>query len=162
MLVPKAWTADVQDSKATITTGHGETFTLTIEDNPKELPVLDWYLAAHPEIKASQLLKYRSKHGYAGIIGADLLTTYIPWGSKIFVFHYDLDGQTFINYRTTYYMMLNSLELKGLPTINVPAGSASLPFEPSATSTGVVNQPTTVEAPATNPAPTSTESRLVP
>ncbi|MFA5185894.1 MAG: fibronectin type III domain-containing protein [Patescibacteria group bacterium] len=157
MSVPKSWTVSdlsADGARATIVTGHGETFKLTIEDNPNNQKVLDWYMAHHEGVNPSMILKYRSKHGYEGIIGVDMLTTYIPWGNKIFSFTYDLDGQTFINYRTTYYMMLNSLVLSGLPVINVPAGSASLPFEPSATSTGQVNLPQAVfpEATSTNPA----------
>lgn len=135
-------------STATIATGQGETFKLSVEDNPDKLTVVNWYLAKHPTVKAEQLLQYRSKKGYEGIISPDTLSTYIPWGTKIFVFTYDLDGQPFINYRTTYYMTLNSLILKGVPQEVLPtAGSpittpaVALPFEPSATSTGVVAQP---------------------
>jgi len=159
MLIPKDWTtsdATPDGSKLTVVSGHGEMFKLAIEDNPNHLSVVDWYLAKHPEAKTEQILKYKSKHGYEGIIGADQLTTFIPWGDKIFTFAYDLDGQTFINYRTTYYMMLNSLILTGLPIINVPAGSAALPFEPSATTTGQVNLPETIFPAATGTPPAAT------
>ncbi|MBI5654777.1 fibronectin type III domain-containing protein [Candidatus Uhrbacteria bacterium] len=156
MLIPKSWNmtgASADGSQATVDTGHGETFKLVVEDNPNNQGVLAWYLSRHPDVNESLILKYRSKHGYDGIIGVDMLTTYIPWGNKIFTFTYDLDGQTFINFRTTYYMMLNSLVLSGLPVINVPAGSASLPFEPSATSTGQVNLPEAVFPQTTGTAP---------
>ncbi len=152
--VPTPWsvTLDATDgSRATIATGHGESFKLSIEDNPSALSVLDWYLASHPTIKPEQVLQYRSKRGYQGIISPDLLTTYIPWGTKVFVFTYDLDGQIFINYRTTYAMMLNSLELKGEPQLTPSVSAAPLPFEPAATTTGVVAQPVPVVI-----APTST------
>lgn len=147
---PWTVTLDAADgSKATIATGQGETFKLSVEDNPGKLSVIDWYLAKNPSVKAEQLLQYRSKKGYQGIISPDTLSTFIPWGNKIFVFTYDLDGQPFINYRTTYYMMLNSLILKGVPqeappTVGSQIGTAppvALPFEPSATSTGVIAQP---------------------
>ncbi len=147
MFIPVQWTtseAAADGSSLTIVSGHGETFKLAIVDNPNHQTVLDWYLGQHPDAKSEQILKYRSKHGYEGIIGPDMLTTYIPWGDKIFTFTYDMDGQSFINYRTTYYMMLNSLILNGLPVIMVPAGSSSLPFEPSATTTGEVNLPESV------------------
>lgn len=155
MLIPASWTtqdAATDGSKITIVTGHGETFKLVVHDNPNRQTVLEWYLANNPGAQRDQILKYRSKHGYEGIIGADQLTTFIPWGEKIFSFTYDLDGQSFINYRTTYYMMLNSLVLSGLPLINVPAGSASLPFEPAATTPGVVTLPQAVFPTSTSPA----------
>lgn len=148
---PSGWTMtmDQQDgSKATIDSKHGETFVITVEDNLAGQPVLDWYLAKHPEVTAAQVLQYRSKGGYTGIIGADLLSTYIPWGNKIFVFTYNLNGQAFINYRTTYSMMLNSLMLSGLPQVQIITAEP-LPFEPSATTSGVVAQPVPVQATST-------------
>jgi len=152
--VPVGWNAVVgaDGATATIPSGHGETFRLSVEANPQNLSVVAWYLAKHPEVKESQILQYRSKRGYQGIIGADLLTTYIPWGDHVFVFAYDLDDQPFINYRTTYAMSLNSLELKGLPQISAPVVGAPLPFEPAATTTGVIAQPVPIDvfpAPAT-------------
>ena len=161
MSIPTAWTMALNTpdgSSATIDTKHGERFLLSIETNVDRKPVLDWYLATHPTIQVSQVLQYRSKTGYAGIIGADLLTTYIPWGDRIFVFTYDLDGQTFINYRTTYSMMLNSLMLSGLPQ-TTPAPGTLLPFEPSATTSGVVTEPVpVVSASATSGAVAPVES----
>jgi len=162
MLIPASWTtqdANADGSKITIVTGHGEIFKLAVNDNPNHQTVIEWYLANHPDANRDQILKYRSKHGYDGIIGADQLTTFIPWGDKIFAFTYDLDGQSFINYRTTYYMMLNSLVLSGLPLINVPAGSALLPFEPAATTPGVITQPQAVFPTSTAPA---TETQATP
>lgn len=147
METPNAWTyaADAADgSKAAVATGHGESFRITVEDNPRNLPVVDWYLASHPDVQPSLILQYRSKKGYQGIIGADLLTTYIPWGNRIFVMTYDLNGQTFINFRTLYSMMLNSLVLSGVPQTTAEASAAPLPFEPAATTTGVIAQPESV------------------
>ncbi len=172
MLVPKGWTTSLEGtngSKMTVTTGHGETFALAVEDNTQNLSLVDWYLASHPDVKADQLLQYRSKKGYEGIMSPDTLSTYILWGNKVFSFTYQLDGQTFINFRTTYYMMMNSLILNGVPqeaVINQATGAEikPLPFEPSATSTGVVAQPlpvvvTTTDtgvAPVTSPVTSTT------
>ncbi len=164
MQVPTPWTINLtaaDGALATITSGSGEDFTVQVEDNAKRSPVLDWYLAKYPEVQASQLLQYRSKRGYQGIIGADLLTTYIPWGNRVFVFKYDLNGQAFINYRTSYYMMLNSLELKGVSQTKPSVAGTLLPFEPSATTTGGVALPlpilvsTTPSVPIVAPAQTS-------
>ena len=82
------------------------------------------------------------------MIGADLLSTFIPWGDRVFVMTYDLDGQTFINYRTTYSMILKPLVLSGLPKMSVSETGAPLPFEPSATTSGVIAQPVPVETEA--------------
>lgn len=172
MSIPNAWSLKLTNpdgSKATIETGKAESFTVSIEQNPNNQSIVDWYVATHPNVQASQLLQYRSKKGYTGIIGADLLTTYIPWGDRIFVFTYELKDQPFINYRTLYSMMLNSLMLTGLPQDVVPVAGATLPFEPGATSTGVISQPESIfpEASATPPSepsanqPTSTPTEPV-
>lgn len=156
MSVPTPWTFTLRvadGTSAMIDTKHGERFVLTIEDNAEKKPILEWYLESHPGVAASQVLQYRSKGGYVGVIGADLLTTYIPWGDRVFVLTYELDDQPFINYRTTYSMMLNSLVLSGLPQTSPPTPGTPLPFEPSATTSGVVTQPVPVEPNATTTSP---------
>ncbi|MFA5935873.1 MAG: fibronectin type III domain-containing protein [Patescibacteria group bacterium] len=154
MGVPSGWTVTLgtqSGTSATIDSRHGETFVVSVEENPERKPVLEWYLSSHTGVTASQVLQYRSKGGYTGIIGADLLSTYIPWGDKMFVLTYDLHDQPFINYRTTYSMMLNSLLLSGLPQVTVPMSDEPLPFEPSATTSGVVAQPVPVEPTSSQP-----------
>ena len=147
MLIPIAWNVTQNDDGtiATVASAQKETFKLTIEENPKQLAIVDWYMATHPDVQKSQILEYRSKTGYQGIIGVDLLTTYIPWGDRVFVFAYLLNDQPFINFRTTYSMMLNSLQLQGLPQLTAPTtGGEPLPFEPAATTTGIITQPVPV------------------
>ncbi|MBU1349072.1 hypothetical protein KJ781_03315 [Patescibacteria group bacterium] len=157
MSIPTEWEVamdPVDGTKATVDTRHGETFLISIESNPAKKPILQWYLDTHPGVNPSQVMAYRSKGGYEGIIGVDQLTTYVPWGNRVFVFTYDIDGQSFINYRTTYYMMMNSLILSGMAVDALPTGEV-LPFEPSATTSGVVAQPvpvsTTTEETGTTP-----------
>lgn len=148
MSIPVSWSSvfTTNDGKsATIDSRHGETFTVTVEDNQNRKPVIDWYLESHPGVTAAQVLQYRAKGGYTGIIGVDQLSTYIPWDNKVFVFTYYLNGQSFINYRTTYSMILNSLMLSGLPQETSATSTAPLPFEPSATTSGVIAQPVPVE-----------------
>ncbi len=147
MQVPSSWKVTQGNAgSATYDTGHGETFHVTIEEDPTRQAVLEWYLASHPDTPKSQILKFVTKKGYEGIeiISDGSLTVYLPWEDKVFTMVYDMDGQTFINYRTTYSMMLNSLVLTGVPQVNVTASSTPLPFEPGATSTGVVAQPESV------------------
>jgi hypothetical protein len=158
MSIPTPWSITMNSengTSATIDTKHGEMFEITIEENPNKKTIVDWYKEKHPEVSSSQILQYRSKGGYTGIIGADLLTTFIPWGDKVFVLTYDLNGQSFINYRTTYSMMLNSLLLSGLPQVSTSASTTPLPFEPSATTSGVIAQPIPLEQTTTTTATTS-------
>ena len=112
-------TLDVPDgARATIPTGHGETFVITVEDNPNNLPLLDWYLAKNPGIVSSAVRSFTTKGGLEGIFGVDRLDAYFAWGTKIFSLRYLLNDQPFINFRTTFEMMLNSLKLSGAPIIS--------------------------------------------
>jgi hypothetical protein len=153
ILLPNPWNVvlDAADgSKATVTTGHGELLRIAVEANPQRQPILAWYKASHPEATDAQILKYRSKRGYEGIIGADQLTTYLPWGDKIFVFTYEFGGQPFKNFSTASAMILNSLELGGMSSVAAPT-SAPLPFEPASSTPGIIAQPETVSGAPSQP-----------
>lgn len=156
---PPTWESavSVDGASSTIVTGHGEIFLVSVLENDQKKPILDWYMASHPDVQATQILQFRSKRGYQGILGPDLLTTYIPWDNRVFVFTYTLNGQAFINYRTLYSMMLNSLELSGVPQIVLPAETTPLPFEPGATATGTIAAPSPV-IPSTTPLSPSSPS----
>lgn len=156
MYVPAKWSMalDAADgSEATITSDHGEKFIVTVQDNQNNLSIVDWYLAKYSGTDKITLMKYKSKGGYEGIIGPDLLTTYVPWGNKIFSFQYDRGTQPFINFRTVYSLMLNSLVLKGLSLEMVSAGTGQLPFEPAATEPGVITQPVSIDQASTTATP---------
>lgn len=163
MFIPGKWTVvmDAADgSAATIDSGHGEKFLISIEKNDDNLPIVDWYMGKNPGADKARIMKYRSKGGYEGIIGPDLLTTFVPWGNRVFVYKYDMGKQPFINFRTVYSMMLNSLTLKGLPQEIVPAGTGQLPFEPAATQPGAVTQPVSITSvTATAPAVSATATK---
>ncbi|MSR85168.1 fibronectin type III domain-containing protein [Candidatus Uhrbacteria bacterium] len=110
---------DVPDgTRATIATGHGETFVITLEDNVNHLPLLDWYLGKNPGIVSSAVRSFTTKGGLEGVFSVDRLDAYFAWGGKIFSLRYLLNDQPFINFRTTFEMMLNSLRLPGAPVIS--------------------------------------------
>lgn len=125
--VPAKWSAklDVPDgSVATIDTAHGEKFRIKIEDNAQHLPLMDWYLAKNPGTVSTSVRTIKTKGGLEGLIGADRLDAYFAWDGKVFVLTYDIGGQPFVNYRTTYEMMLNSLTLVGAPLLAAPSMAA--------------------------------------
>lgn len=128
--VPTSWQVRLEENGrvGTILTGHGEIFRVSLEDNPSGQPIMDWYLAKNPGVLSSQVQAIQTKSGFDGIEGADQLTTYIPWGDRVFIIRYDLDDQPFVNFRTTYEMMKNSLALTlaptGLSPIAAPADEA--------------------------------------
>jgi len=150
--IPKNWKYTEEKKgglQGSISTDTGESFKIKIENNDKKLSVIDWLLDKTPTIKKDQLMEFKSKKGYQGIIGSDLLTTYIPWEDKIFVFRYDLQKKPFINYRTIYSMMLNFLELNGLKLQVIQAGSGELPFEPGVSIPGQITAPKVINSTTT-------------
>jgi len=131
LLVPSAWNTRLDQpdgSAATLDTLHGETFQIAIYDNAAHATLADWYAANFPSAAGTALNAagtapntFRTKKGLDGLTGANRLETYFAWDGKVFGFKYILDGQQFVNYRTTFEMMLNSLRLKGVPQVANPA-----------------------------------------
>ncbi len=129
-LIPTSWTATLtvaDGSQATVTTGSGESFAIRIESNPQNLPLMDWYLAGNPGVLSSNVRSFTTKGGLAGVLSADRLDAYFAWGGKIFSLRYALNNQPFINYRTTFEMILNSLKLNGVPLVTVPTDASGGP-----------------------------------
>ncbi|MCR4256644.1 MAG: fibronectin type III domain-containing protein [Candidatus Uhrbacteria bacterium] len=121
LYVPRGWTATLDEndgSRATIRTGQGEVFRVTIADNPNELSLTDWYIAGHPGIAPSQLRAILTKGGLEGLLGPDRLDAHFAWDGKILILTYDLASRPFIQFRTTYEMLLNSLRLSGVPVLS--------------------------------------------
>lgn len=153
MYIPTKWKYKLEKddgTQASIESETGEIFKIIIKDNKNQLSVVDWFMQNNPEVQKEEIMQFTSKKGYHGIISPDLLTTYIPWENKIFAFQYNLMKKPFINYRTVYSMMLNSLELNGLKLEMVPASSGELPFEPEATIPGKITTPKTISSTSTN------------
>lgn len=118
--VPSVWKAEVGSDgmSAVITTGHGETFNVSMQENKNHLSILDWYLASHPGVLSTQTKSITTKSGIVGLEGVDKLTTYFLWGDWVLVFEYHIDGQPFVNFRTTYEMMKNSMKLTNAPVVS--------------------------------------------
>jgi len=166
--VPATWTTVLNTpdgSRATIDSARGETFVASIEDNTNQASLVDWYLAKYPGTDTATMRSIVTKGGLEGVLSADRLEASFLWGDKVFVLRYDTDGQSFVFFRTTYEMMLNSLKLPGVPTITLPGGEisggpGSLLGVP--TSTGTEAQGTAVTAGiasgTTSGAATSTET----
>jgi hypothetical protein len=119
LFVPVTWTFKVAEDglSGTVTTGHGETFEVRLLPNPEQIEVLEWYLAEYPGTLSTQTVSITTKAGLAGLEGVDLLTTYFAWGGSVLAFEYHLNDQPFVNYRTTYEMMKNSLILTPNPAL---------------------------------------------
>ncbi|HVM90568.1 MAG TPA: fibronectin type III domain-containing protein [Verrucomicrobiae bacterium] len=129
LYVPKGWTSTLETgdgASATIRSGQGEAFRISIEDNPSHMSIKDWYVSTHAGITADMLHDIETKGGLVGILGPDRTDANFAWDGKVFVLRYDNGDKPFINFRTTYEMMLNSLKLTGVPVISAPPTDESL------------------------------------
>ena len=123
IIVPSAWTSsmDIADGeRASIVTGQGERFLIEVVPNTQQLSAKDWYLTKSPTTTADMLRSLTTKQGLEGILSPDRLEAVFTWGERVFIFKYNPDSKPYINYRTIYEMMLNSLELEGAPVQMIP------------------------------------------
>jgi hypothetical protein len=104
-------------STATLSSGQGEIFRITLDDNPDHQDLTAWYLAKHPGVTADQLRSFETKGGLMGLLGPDRTDANFAWDGKVFILRYDNGDKPFINFRTTYEMILNSLSLNGAPVL---------------------------------------------
>lgn len=163
VLVPSSWIIglDIPDgSQATVTTGRGETMILKIENNATGASLPDWYAARMPGESASSVRPFVTKGGLQGVAAPDRLEALFAWGSKVFTVKYILGGETFINYRTTFEMMLNSLKLVGVPIVAAPSEAATGPGSLT-TGTAVVTPSTSSTVSVVTPSSTSSSVPLV-
>lgn len=123
LYLPKQWVATLEANEgpgATIDTKHGEQFEIRLENNPQRMPLLDWYLASRPGTVSSAVRSITTKRGLEGILGPERLDAYFAWDDRVWVIKYNLNGQSFIGYRTIFEMILNSLRLVGAPIVKTP------------------------------------------
>ncbi len=165
LLVPVGWITglDVPDgSQATVTTGHGESITLYIEDNATTSSLADWYMARTPGENASSVHPFVTKGGLQGVTVSDRLEALFPWGTKVFRMKYQTGGQPFINYRTTFEMMMNSLKLVGVPLVALPATFLPVASSSTASVLSLVSASSTITVSGTTQLVPVTVSSTVP
>lgn len=122
LYIPQAWEGSLETSDgahASIRTGREEVFTMSIEANPSNLPIDSWLLQATSSTDAatSTLRAITTKGGLRGFLSGDRMTAAFGWETQVFVLRYELRGQAFVNLRTFFEMMMNSLRLSGAPVV---------------------------------------------
>lgn len=129
MWIPSTWSSSLSiadGQKAKIMTGQGEQFDIEVIALSVSSTAKEWYLAQHPTTTASMLREWTTKQGLQGLLSPDRMTALFQWGNNVFVMKYQQGTKPFINYRTIYEMMLNSITLEGAPTITVTPGDSVL------------------------------------
>jgi hypothetical protein len=113
LLYPSAWLAkavDETNKEVIFTSATGEFIEVIVQENPRRLLVLDWYLEASPELKASQI-KTTSINGQQVVWSSDGQTLYLAEGDKIYGLIYNSGIRKDLNFKTTFRMMIKGFRI---------------------------------------------------
>ncbi len=135
ILYPAPWRRQVVDQESMTVAWSaptGEFVQALLQENPQNLPALDWYLAQAPGVQRSQVAAFTTPSGLSGVRSPDGFTSYVAIATgKILVVNYTLGARTEAAYRRTYEMMVNSLR-QSLPAAP-PAAATSTPSSATGT-----------------------------
>ena len=118
-ILPKVWIIETTSTSSDVRahTLTGESFVFRIEANANKQEIHGWLLT-QKGIRADQITELQSnKFKVPFYLGPDRMTAYIPWEDRVLVVTYQLGTQTFVNYRTTFGLILNALRLTGSPKV---------------------------------------------
>ena len=171
--IPRAWQVEVATSSAvTVRIPTGELIVVRVENNAERLDLRSW-LVAKRGWRSDQIYELLSnKYKVPFFLGADRLTGYIAWEDKVVIVSYQLGTQSFVNYRTTFGLIMNSFRLNGSPNVPDLSSPSMIPsvFQPqplmvtttSATSTTVAPPVVTSSVVAPTPTPTAVSTSTRP
>lgn len=119
LLTPKTWivSTSADHAGATIQTGTGESFVIRITPLAQDQSMMTMFLADHPGLVSSDARELKTKSGLDGLATPDGKQAVFAWKDHVWSVSYDMGTQPFMNYRTTFEMMLNSLTLTGAPIV---------------------------------------------
>lgn len=156
LYIPTVWTTSpdqADPNKLLIQTGKGEYLSITVESNPSKQELIPW-VAARINAAPETFGAFTTKGGLSGIYSEDRMQAWLSWGDAVFHISYDLNGQPFVNFRTTLEMMLNSMRLDGVAVLPSP-------FSPSTSGPGSLLSPPPEAASSTADTATSTSEMPV-
>jgi hypothetical protein len=138
-LLPQAWMVERTQESADVRVrpGTGEVFVFRVEANASRQSIRAWLLA-QKGIQGAQVTELMSnKYKVPFFLGPDRLNAYIPWGDQVLTVSYQLGTQSFVNYRTSFGLILNALRLTESPTLPDLTGPNTIPpaFQMTTTST---------------------------
>lgn len=161
-IAPRAWRIE-----SATTTGDvrlyvpsGELFLLRVDANPAKLDAISW-LAQQKGLRADQITTLSSnKYKVPFYLGPDRLTAYVPWEDRVLVISYQLGTQTFVNFRTSFGMVLNALHFAGSPKMPDLTQPTSIPtvFQAVSSTTPIIASTSTIPTAPQTEAITSTSS----
>lgn len=163
-LAPRAWALDPVATTGDIRlqVPSGEIFVLRVEENTAKQDLTTW-LISRKGLRSDQIIRLTSnKYGLPFALGPDRLTAYFAWENQILIVSYQLGTQTFVNYRTTFGMILNALRFAGSPKLpDLTQPMAIPPAFQLGTSTSSIETPIATSSISVIPLPASVTSTAV-
>lgn len=111
---PTPWTVQVVDEEkgqVMFKAATGEFVQILIEENPKNLPIVSWYLELSPGVPVGQLEAFVTKSNLDGIKSPDRLNAYFLSNGLVYVISYNIGARVNASFYRTFEMMLNSFKI---------------------------------------------------
>jgi hypothetical protein len=124
---PTAWSARSltdDDSEVIFTASTGEFIEILVQKNSLGLSLYNWYSAQYKGADVSAL-KPVTVAGLSALQTADGLTTFLGYGSNIYVLTYNVGAQQQMNFYTTYSLFLKSFIFVQNSVVTPPATVSS-------------------------------------
>ncbi len=112
-LVPAKWTATGENTgQFLVAAPTGEFFEVLSAEKPQSQSLVEWYLSMSPGTDATEVERVKTLQGYDALRSPDRLTTYVDAGNgRVFTLVYSFDGQSHLEFRTTYEALVGSFTL---------------------------------------------------
>lgn len=157
VLAPSAWTVErkTESTDVLLRAPSGEVFVVAMSSAIGQQDIRSW-IASTRGWRTDQIIALQSnKYGLTFFLGPDRLTAYVPWDGRVLTISYQLGAQVFVNYRTTFGMIINALRLQGSPNVPDLSRPTEIPavFQP---------QPLTVSSTASSTSMSAATSLVAP
>jgi hypothetical protein len=131
LLRPTGWSVEEDAAATVMRTAADESVRINAIAKAPETTLMDWYLDQHPTVRSAEVTVLRSKGGHEVIQTEDKLTAFVEAGNRVIELTYDMGVDRVMQYRSTFFMMVQSLEVLPVeflppapPTDEAPAAPA--------------------------------------
>lgn len=111
---PTPWdvrVVDAEKGQVIFMSPTGEFVQVLTEENPKKLPIVNWYLEQSPGVAVGKLETFVTKSNLDGIKSPDRLNAYFSSNGLIYVISYNIGERVNVSFYRTFEMMLNSFKI---------------------------------------------------
>jgi hypothetical protein len=113
LLRPKAWAQEgpAADGTVSFTAPTGERVRVTVKPKPADQPLLDWYATQAAGTSVTLVETFQTRSGRQAALSPDRMTAYVELGDKVATLVLDLGKAQFLQYRVTFQVMVQSVEI---------------------------------------------------